>query len=81
MVRGPIRFFTRIDFSESSGVVVEDEVLEHPVSRVGLEELELDVDLILFLAFRNLVLLFLLLNFCMKNRKVREAKQRNIFRS
>ena len=49
--------FTRVDFSEGSGVVVEDEVLEHPVSRVRLEQLELDVDLLLF-AFRNLILLF-----------------------
>ena len=55
--------FTRVDFSEGSGVVVEDEVLEHPVPRVGLEELELDVDLLLFLPFRNLVLFFLYFNF------------------
>ena len=58
--------FTRVDFSEGSGVVVEDEVLEHPVPRVGLEELELDVDLLLFLPFRNLVLFFLYFNFSYK---------------
>ena len=58
--------FTRVDFSEGSGVVVEDEVLEHPVPRVGLEELELDVDLLLFLPFRNFVLFFLYFNFSYK---------------
>ena len=49
--------WTWIDFSQGPGVIIKKEVLEHPVSRVRLEQLELDVDLLLF-AFRNLILLF-----------------------
>jgi hypothetical protein len=59
---------TWFNFSEALGIVVEEEVLEHAVPRIGLEELELDKDFfLLFTFFANLVLFLwclFLFNFC-----------------